>query len=164
MQKQLHTRLKEDIIDFTKVEKCYKEPTIGGDRIGGFWTSSFNDEYGSDWLQKKLYKPLIHVYQGYLYSVRDNAKIFNIKDFSDELYFNSYYKSDYNEVAKDFHCLHLDKEYLNLCDKEYKYHTKRSNFFFWFVESTWWFDTDYLILERIIDGSELRKMMDNKVI
>lgn len=163
MQAQLHTRLNGDIVDFNKVEKCYKEPILGGDRIGGFWTSSYNEEYGSDWLQKKMYKPHIHVFQGYLYKIKDGVKIYNINNFSDEQQFKSFYKSDYNEVAKDFHCLHLNHEYLNLCANEYNYHTKRSNFYLWFVECTWWFNTDYLILDRIIDGSELSKMANIKI-
>lgn len=163
MQKQLHVRLNGDTVDFSKVKKYYDEPILGGDRVGGFWTSSYNEEYGSDWIQKKMYIPHIEVFQGYLYKVKDDVKIFSINDFSDEQHFRSFYKSDYNEVAKDFHCLHLDQEYLNLCAKEYNYHTRRSNFFFWFVECTWWFDTDYLILEKIIDGPELSKIATNEI-
>lgn len=159
MDRQLHVRLSGDLLDFKKVDKNFLEPIAGGDRLGGFWTSTFDGELGSDWIQKKIYKPYIHIYRGYLFEVINNPKIYKVKNPSDEEHFVSFYKSDYNEIAKDYNGLHLSKSFF---DEFRIYKTgeyDNSNFLMWNVECTWWFDIEFLSLNRTLESDELKKFV-----
>lgn len=151
MELQLHVRIADNIVDFTKIEKNYVETDPCTDRVGGFWTSTYSEGIGSDWVQKKVYKPYIHIYKGYLYRVSDAANIYTIKSMLEEKHFFDFYKGDYNNLANDYDALRLDKAYLKYCRD---YHVD-SHFFAWGVECTWWFNPLFLTLEKIIDGVDL---------
>lgn len=153
MREQFHIKNSLHELDFRKVTLDFKEPDIGVDREGGFWTSSYIPEYGSEWLQSyRIYKPYAHVYNGYLLEVKEGSKLLHISSLEDEQHFRKFYKSDYNEVANEFQGLHLEYEYI-------KNIGTNSSFYFWTCECTWWFDVERLKLKRTFTGEEIKEMV-----
>ncbi|WP_339309743.1 hypothetical protein NZ043_27345 [Paenibacillus sp. FSL k6-2145] len=151
-EQQIHLRLATSNLDLSKVTNDYYESYETYDRVGGFWTSTYRHDICCEWLHFKIYKPLAEVYNGYVFNVLSDAKIFTINSFDKEEIVQNEYKNNYNLIAKDFDGIHLDGEYLDQLKKRHA----DSLFLHWSCDSTWWFNTDKLKLGFTLNGEEIK--------
>jgi hypothetical protein len=150
MQKQLHLRFIDEL-DFSKVSREFYEPDCTTDRIGGFWTSTYREDIGCEWLHYKMYKPYAHLYTGYVFNIMPDTTIYTINSRESEDVFNGKYKEDYNLLSKDYDCIHIDSNYV-----EHLRNTRStSRFLHWTCDCTWWFNTDKLILDSILTKEQI---------
>ncbi|WP_339164709.1 hypothetical protein [Siminovitchia sp. FSL W7-1587] len=165
MKDQLHLRNKLEKVDFTRVIPNFTEPYSFGDRIGGFWTSTYLPGIGSEWLQEKVYKPWANVFNGYLFSVKNGARLYKVNSIEDEKYFEEFYSGDYNQLAEDYHGINLSSDYVvKLKEQQLKIRgISSSRFHGWGLECTWWFNVDYLELKRTFSGDEIQEMADRNI-
>lgn len=152
MNKQIHIRLADNDLDFSKVSYNYHESGETFDRSGGFWTSTYREDIGCEWLHFKIYKPVAGVYKGYVFNVRPDVRIFTIDSYDRENIFQMKYGNNYNLLAKDYDGIHLDGEYIDQLKKKHV----DSLFLHWSCDSTWWFNTQKLELETTLTGEEIK--------
>lgn len=151
MQKQLHIRLASSELDFSKVSQEFYEPDCTTDREGGFWTSTYREDIGCEWLHYKIFKPFADAYKGYVFNVMPDATIYTVNSFESEDLFRKKYKEDYNLLSKDYDGIHLESEYVKFLSET----RSTSCFLHWTCDCTWWFNTDRLILDSILTGEQI---------
>lgn len=153
MEKQIHLRIESDRLDFSKTIYHFEQPDALTDRIGGFWTSTFDETRGCEWLHNKIYKPFAHVYRGYLFNVNPDTKVFSVKSLKDEQVFEDKFNSDFNILAKEFDCIYVSGDYISYLRKN----RIETSFFFWTCDCTWWFNIHKLKLIKEINGEQIQK-------
>ncbi|MGD7047038.1 hypothetical protein FZC83_02180 [Rossellomorea marisflavi] len=141
MKLQLHLTpwYEENEFNLEKVE-CIKNHLAKPE--GGLWTSTFNPDTGSEWIQS----PFVDLFdnsKGTLIEVIGSPNILQIdsvekaQNISDKYFFKSVLTTpcyDYEKMSEEFDAIRVSGEGLN----------KSSAFREYFVESTLWFNTKYL--------------------
>ncbi|MBL4968970.1 hypothetical protein J9345_11555 [Bacillus subtilis subsp. subtilis] len=152
---------------FTVVENYMEKPE------GGFWTSSFNEEFGSEWLSSQFIIEDFNL-KGYLFKVDDQAKVLDIDNLEkafqvlDEFCIGTVFKSPVGFDGKEVSCstYKIDFEKIALsfdavsvsgdaCNLHLQYKGKYSPFASWSLESTVWFNLEHLTLIKELSHSEL---------
>lgn len=155
--RQVHLRIENDPLDFNKTFKKFQQPNPMGDRVGGFWTSTYHETFGCEYLQSgKIFKPYAHVYKGYVFQVNSNSKVFCISSQEDETILKNKYESNFNQLAKEFDCIHVSGEYV----KHLRKNRINSDFLHWTCECTWWFNIEMLQLIKVLDGKVIKKFAE----
>lgn len=137
-----------------KVETKIRENDIF--RKGGLWTSSFTPNKGSSWMRGgKFPKDYAHCYTGFLFEVKEGAKVYEVNSPETENYFNTFYSGKCEILAHDYDGLHLDYSYVEGIKRRHEF----THFLSWSTESTWWFNIDYLSLKEVIDSKEIVRLV-----
>lgn len=156
MLSQLHVSSKNEL--FTDITFCNGAKSVKP--RGGFWTSTFNDEYLSDWVRwglgEEFYsvdelskstlfilypKKDIRIYT--IDSVADAKKLFDMYEReSDDPYQR---KLDFEKLAIDFDGINLTEE-----GQEVTRHSEPNSFYGWDCESTVWFRWCFKRIEQYI--------------
>ena len=157
LERQVHFRIENDPLDFNKVINNFEQPDPLRDRIGGFWTSTYHETFGCEYLQSgKIFKPYAHIYNGYLFQVNSKSKAFCVSTQEDEIILKEKYDSNFNHLANEFDCIHVSGEYVKYLRKN----RINSNFLHWTSECTWWFNIEMLELIKVLDGEEIKKFAE----
>ncbi|KQL37142.1 hypothetical protein [Psychrobacillus sp. FJAT-21963] len=157
LERQLHLRNKIEQLDFNQVIHDFKEPDPLGDRIGGFWTSTYSETFGCEYLHSgKIFKPYAHVYNGYVFQVNPTVNVFCVSSQEDEYILKEKYNYDFNQLAKRFDCIHVTSDYVRYIRKN----RIESNFLFWTCDCTWWFNIEGLQLIEVLDGESIKKFAE----
>lgn len=161
LKRQMHLRNKLDVLDLNKVIYRFEQTNPLGDRIGGFWTSTFDENFGCEYLHSgKIYKPYAHVFKGYVFRVNPTAKVFYVSSQEDEYILREQYDYDFNQLAMSFDCIHVTSDYI----RHIKENRIESNFLFWTCECTWWFNIEALQLVKVLEGEEIKKLAETNFI
>lgn len=141
---------------------------------GGLWTSTFNRETGSEWLQSKLCY-LTEDAKGYVLECEPSSNILSINTVSEALaaldkycieqtifarrdgeeYALGLYVIDFELISKHFDAIHVTGEAVQI----YKKHKGRfSPFADWLVDSTVWFNANRIKLIETLDNHTLLEL------
>ncbi|KIV55037.1 hypothetical protein AM501_26775 [Aneurinibacillus migulanus] len=157
---QLHLRISSSELDFSKVVNDFNELDYLSDRYGGFWTSTYNPQFGCEWLHsRKVHKPFADSYNGYIFKVDKDTKIFNISTSHDEQVFENEFDNDCNKLSKLYDAIHVAGDYIRYLRKN-RYNTR---FLFWTCECTWWFNVDKLTLIKKLEGNEIKELANKDI-
>lgn len=113
---------------------------------GGLWTSTFNEEFGSEWLKSEFIE-FKEGMKGYIFEVFDDANILYV----DSLEIANIVAKEYfvervmTTSVYDFEKMSLEYDAINLKGEALSRHSPFSE---WYIESTLWFNVKKL---RIID-------------
>lgn len=142
---------------FNKVENKDNKPH------GGFWTSTYNKNIGSPWLEWNKYERnwlgLENDNVGFILKIVNSPKILVIntkkdikkiiKKFTSRTLFSRYFYPDFEKISKFYNAIHLTENGLKIISNEFIY-DNITGFFGYDCECTLWFTLDFIeIVEKI---------------
>lgn len=150
MLPQLHVTDKDDLIN--SIAPVRNEMFIKP--RGGFWTSTYNKEYGSEWIDwcKENEFSTSSTFNGFILYIKEGVRVYKVDSEQDLMKLFSMYELrtelpikalDFEKISKDYDGLHLTSRGQVETRLTYPY-----NLYGWDCECTLWFNWCFTNIEK----------------